>query len=156
MVTVEAKRLGEPLQAVSADLQDQLVDLIDLALQAKQAHWNVVGPHFRELHLQLDELASSSQGLVDEVAERINAIGHNPDGQAKDVVAGATFKPLPSGDLPDHDVVDAFTERLQAAIARTRARVDRTGALDPVSQDLLIEVAAALEKQRWMMDVQRR
>ena len=41
---------------LSANLQKVLVDLIELALQGKQAHWNVVGTNFRDLHLQLDEL----------------------------------------------------------------------------------------------------
>ncbi|HET6736773.1 ferritin-like domain-containing protein, partial [Mycobacterium sp.] len=41
---------------LSANLQRVLVDLIELHLQGKQAHWNVVGTNFRDLHLQLDEL----------------------------------------------------------------------------------------------------
>jgi hypothetical protein len=45
--------------ALAASLQAVLVDLIELHLQAKQAHWNVVGRNFRDLHLQLDEIADS-------------------------------------------------------------------------------------------------
>jgi hypothetical protein len=48
----ERDALGTALQAV-------LIDLIDLSLVAKQLHWNVTGPTFRELHLQLDELAQT-------------------------------------------------------------------------------------------------
>ena len=51
-------------------LQATLVDLLDLSLIAKQAHWNVVGPHFRSAHLQLDELVDIARGYVDRVAER--------------------------------------------------------------------------------------
>jgi starvation-inducible DNA-binding protein len=43
-------------QKSAAELQTVLVDLIDLGLQGKQAHWNVVGPQFRTLHLELDEV----------------------------------------------------------------------------------------------------
>jgi starvation-inducible DNA-binding protein len=41
---------------LAGDLQQVLVDLTALHLQAKQAHWNAVGRNFRDLHLQLDEI----------------------------------------------------------------------------------------------------
>ncbi|MBU1803288.1 MAG: DNA starvation/stationary phase protection protein, partial [Actinobacteria bacterium] len=40
-------------ETLGAHLQQLLVDLTDLHLQGKQAHWNVVGKNFRDLHLQL-------------------------------------------------------------------------------------------------------
>ncbi|MDU6480005.1 MAG: DNA starvation/stationary phase protection protein, partial [Corynebacterium kroppenstedtii] len=43
---------------VVSDLQKVLVDFIDLSLVAKEAHWNILGPNFRDLHLNLDELVS--------------------------------------------------------------------------------------------------
>ena len=46
----------QPSQQLVQNLQRILVDLIELHLQGKQAHWNVVGTNFRDLHLQLDEL----------------------------------------------------------------------------------------------------
>ncbi len=67
-------------------LQATLVDLVDLSLIAKQAHWNVVGSNFRSAHLQLDELVATARQYVDEVAERANAIGISPNGKAKTVV----------------------------------------------------------------------
>jgi starvation-inducible DNA-binding protein len=42
-------------EAIGAELQGVLIDLIDLSLLGKQAHWNLYGAHFRPLHLQLDE-----------------------------------------------------------------------------------------------------
>ena len=42
--------------AVGTVLQASLVDLVDLSLIGKQAHWNVIGKNFRSIHLQLDEL----------------------------------------------------------------------------------------------------
>ena len=55
----------------------------DLSLIGKQLHWTVVGPDFRPLHLQLDELVDSWRELSDTVAERAVALGVMPDGQAK-------------------------------------------------------------------------
>ena len=65
-----------------------LHELVDLSLIGKQLHWSVVGPLFRPLHLQLDELVDSWRELSDSVAERAVALGFVPDGQARAVVVG--------------------------------------------------------------------
>ena len=76
------------------ELQATLLDLVDLALTGKQLHWSVVGPNFRPLHLQLDELVDSWHELADAVAERAVAIGTFPDGQAGAVAARSLARPL--------------------------------------------------------------
>jgi starvation-inducible DNA-binding protein len=68
-------------------LQGALIDLIDLAMAAKQAHWNVCGPGFRSLHLHLDEIASVVRDLADDMAERAVALGASPDGRPASVAA---------------------------------------------------------------------
>jgi starvation-inducible DNA-binding protein len=73
---------------VGRQLQATLVELIDLSLVGKQFHWTVVGPNFRSLHLQLDELVDAWRTLSDTVAERAVALGSFPDGQANAVVEG--------------------------------------------------------------------
>ncbi|MEJ5346980.1 MAG: ferritin-like domain-containing protein, partial [Chloroflexus sp.] len=59
-------------------LNQQLADTFDLMSQAKQAHWNVKGPQFLELHELFDELAARLNGFVDLLAERITALGGMP------------------------------------------------------------------------------
>ena len=112
-------------------LQGQLVDLIDLSLLGKQAHWNLAGPNFRSLHLQLDEFIEQWRDLSDEVAER-----------------------APASQISDSDVVIGFAHRLSQAVYRARERMDRLDELDLASQDLVIEVVRVLEKQLWMFRVQ--
>ncbi|MFC8720417.1 Dps family protein, partial [Kitasatospora sp. NPDC057198] len=56
-------------------LQGALVDLVDLSLIGKQAHWNLYGPRFRSVHLQLDEVVATARDFADQVAERASAIG---------------------------------------------------------------------------------
>ena len=112
-----------PATATTTALQDSLVELIDLALQAKQYHWNVVGPHFRAVHLQLDEITDAVRINYDDVAERMAALKVAPDGRAA-TVAGAT--PLPeagSGWQRDAAAAEAMAERL--AIVSTRLRGER-------------------------------
>ena len=54
---------------------------------AKQAHWNLVGRQFHDVHLHLDELVDTARKYSDQVAERAAAIGVSPDGRAATITA---------------------------------------------------------------------
>src|SRR5690606_19483063 len=75
---VASKKLGKNLQAV-------LVDLLELSMQGKQAHWNVVGTNFRDTHLQLDEIVAAVRTFSDTIAERMRALHAVPDGRSDTV-----------------------------------------------------------------------
>lgn len=141
-------------EATGAVLQATLVDLVDLSLIAKQAHWNVVGSNFRSAHLQLDELVSAARQYVDEVAERANAIGISPNGKAKTVVESSGIPAYPDNWQSVEKTVAAIVAVLGEVIKRLRKRIDETDKTDLVTQDLLIEIAAELEKQHWMWQAQ--
>ncbi|PXY31235.1 DNA starvation/stationary phase protection protein Dps [Prauserella muralis] len=148
--------LKESDKEVTANaLQATLVDLIDLSLIAKQAHWNVVGSHFRSVHLQLDELVSAARGFTDDVAERANAIGVSPNGKAKTVADTSGLPEYPDNWQADTATIAAIVDILARVIERIRARIDETDKSDLVTQDLLIEIAAELEKQHWMWQAQQ-
>jgi starvation-inducible DNA-binding protein len=136
-------------------LQETLVELIDLGLQAKQAHWNVVGPSFRPLHAFLDEIADGYRGWSDEVAERMAAVGFAPDGRSVTVSGSTPLDQLPKGQLRDTDVLAAFDQRVTLVASHVHDRVEGLAELDTVSQDVLIEVGRGLEKQRWMIRAHR-
>jgi starvation-inducible DNA-binding protein len=136
------------------ELQATLLDLVDLALTGKQLHWSVVGPNFRALHLQLDELVDSWHDLADTVAERAVAIGTFPDGQAGAVAARSLARPLEPAAIEDHVVVRDLAHRIAEVSELARARMDRLGELDAASQDVLIEVVRTLEEQQWMVRAQ--
>jgi len=140
---------------VGKALQGALVDLIDLSLQGKQAHWNLIGHHFRSIHLQLDEVVASARLHSDTVAERAVTLGVNPDGRARTVAETSGLGSLDAGYLQDDKVIAAFVERLGSAVARMRERVEATEKPDPVTQDILIAVTADLEKHYWMFQAQR-
>jgi len=139
-------------KAVTRALQTVLVDLIDLALLGKQAHWNVVGPHFRSVHLQLDELVDAARKHADAVAERSIALGANVDGRAETVAADRTAKPMPEGELRDTDAIHDVIERLRMIVASTREQMRATEEPDPPTQDLLNSVLLDLEEQLWMFE----
>jgi starvation-inducible DNA-binding protein len=141
-------------EEVGRELQATLIELIDLALLGKQLHWSVVGPLFRPLHLQLDELIDAWRELGDAVAERAIAIGYCPDGQANAVAAGGERQRLERGPIQDQAVLRELFRRLAEAGERARTRMDRLGDLDAASQDVLTDVVRELEKQLWMVRAQ--
>ena len=132
-------------------LQATLVELIALSLIGKQLHWNIVGAGFRDLHLHLDELVDEWRDLSDTVAERAVAIGFAPDGRAPAVVEGAELEPVTPGTVKVPAAVAELTQRAAEVDERVRERQERMGEIDLTSQDVLIEVSRALEKQLWMI-----
>ncbi|MFI9808136.1 Dps family protein [Streptomyces sp. NPDC052301] len=154
MYVVKSPLGDAELKAVSEALQGALVDLVDLALVGKQIHWNIVGPRFRSIHLQLDEVVTSARAHSDTVAERSSALGVPPDGRAATVASDSGIGATPAGWIKDADAVGAMVNALGAVITRMRERVEATGQPDPVSQDLLIGITADLEKHHWMFQAE--
>ncbi|OGN84951.1 MAG: hypothetical protein A2X23_01605 [Chloroflexi bacterium GWC2_73_18] len=144
-----------PISDTAVALQETLVELIDLSLQTKQAHWNVAGPNFKPLHELLDEFTDGYRGWYDEVAERLAAIGVAPDGRTATVAANSPLAPLPAGQLDDRALVALVEERVAGVAGRVRGRMERLGEHDLVTQDLLIGIVHGLEKQVWMLRAQR-
>lgn len=137
-------------------LQQLLVDLTDLALLGKQAHWNVVGPNFRDLHLQLDEIVDAAREFADQVAERMRAVYVVPDGSAARVAAGSSLPAFPGGEVDSAVVVERITAALYAVIGTVREIHDDIDAADPTTADLLHVVTERLEQLAWMVAAERR
>ncbi|MDG9716009.1 DNA starvation/stationary phase protection protein [Streptomyces sp. DH24] len=155
MTTAVKSTLPEEARRVTCEaLQETLTDLLGLSLTGKQAHWNIVGPRFRSVHLQLDELVTAVRGFADTVAERSAALGVPPDGRPETVASDFRLPSPKEGWLRDSDVVQLMVEALEKAVGRLRERIDATEKSDPVTQDLLIGITAELEKQRWMFDAE--
>lgn len=139
---------------VAALLQGRLVDAIDFALQLKQAHWCVVGSNFRAVHLQLDEILIDVRAASDEIAERISTLGIVPDGRAGTLPEQSQLKPMEAEFLGATPTVTVIADRLKQLLSGLRDAIGEAGDLDPVSEDLLIGIAAPLEKHLWMLQSQ--
>ncbi len=137
-------------------LQQLLVDLSDLALQGKQAHWNVVGPNFRDLHLQLDEIVDAARAFSDEVAERMRAVYVVPDGSAARVAAQTSLPPFPTGEVDAPVVVEKITASLYGVAATVRRIHDDIDSADPTTADLLHAILDRVEQLAWMVSAERR
>ncbi|OON71699.1 Dps family protein [Streptomyces tsukubensis] len=150
MYVVKSPLPEADLKVVSEALQGALVDLVDLSLVAKQIHWNVIGPRFRSVHLQLDDVVESARQHMDTVAERASTLGVSPDGRAATVANSSGIGEIHAGWIKDEDAVGSMVDSLNAVIGRMRERVAATETPDPVTQDLLIAITADLEKHHWM------
>ena len=158
-LTVVSMNISSPLSADATKvtgeaLQATLVDLIDLSLLGKQAHWNVVGPLFKTVHEHLDEVVDTARQYSDEVAERAVALGVNPDGTAGTVAKESPLSPLGATWVPTGDAVAAVVAALDTITSRLRERIAVLDEVDLVSQDLIIEVTDAIEAHRWMFAAQ--
>ena len=139
---------------VGRELEATLLELVDLSLLGKQLQLSLSGPLAPVLHRHLDELVESWRGLASKAAERAITIGYWPDGQADAVATRDEHAAVARGPVEDQAVVSLLVQFLAAVNERTRGRLSRLGALDVVSQQVLIEVVRQLEQQLWMVRAQ--
>ncbi|WP_121708992.1 DNA starvation/stationary phase protection protein [Streptomyces sp. E5N91] len=156
MTVINSSLPEKDREVAGTALQATLVDLLDLSLVAKQAHWNLYGPRFRSIHLQLDEVVVTARAFADTVAERAAALGVSPDGRGVTIAGTSGVPSFPGGWIKDGDAVDALVRTFAAVTKRVRARIEETGPADAVTQDLLIGLTAELEKQSWMFQAENR
>jgi starvation-inducible DNA-binding protein len=142
--------------ALATALQRVLVDLIELHLQGKQAHWNVVGTNFRDLHLQLDEVVDAAREASDTIAERMRALDSVPDGRSDTIAATTNLPGYPAGEQSTTEVVDVITTRVYATVDTLREVHDAVDAEDPSTADLLHQIIDSLEKLAWMIKSENR
>lgn len=140
---------------VGQGLQASLIDLIDLSLLAKQAHWNLTGRNFRSLHLQLDEIVATARTHMDTVAERAVAIGVNPDGRSTTVAEHRMTPQLDAGYLQDDKVIASFVDIFHGLVGRFRERLGVAGNADAVTENIIAEISQDLEKHYWMLQAER-
>ena len=139
-----------------ASLQQVLVDMIELHLQGKQAHWNVVGTNFRDLHLQLDEVVDFAREGSDTIAERIRALRATPDGRTDTVAADTTLPQCPPYEHSTAEVVDLISTRIYATVDTLRGVHDVVDAEDPTTADILHQLIDGLEKLGWLISSENR
>jgi starvation-inducible DNA-binding protein len=145
-------RTFEAPASLFENLQTVLVDLIELHLQGKQAHWNVVGTNFRDVHLQLDSIADIAREASDTIAERMRALDAVPDGRSDTVVAITTVPAVPPGLLGVTETVDIITNRIYAVVWTIRAVHDEVDAYDPSTGGLAArDHIDDLEKGAWLL-----
>jgi starvation-inducible DNA-binding protein len=143
-------------ERLAKHLQQLLVDLSELALQGKQAHWNVVGRNFRDLHLQLDEVVDAAREFSDQVAERMRALQVTPDARSATIAEETTLAPFPAREVDSATCVDLLVAALYGVAGTARRIHDDVDEEDPTSADILHVVLERLEQLAWMIDAENR
>ncbi len=134
-------------------LNQQLADTFDLFSQAKQAHWNVKGPDFFQLHELFDELADAARGYIDLIAERITALGGEARGTARMAAATSRLADYPTGLMSGVEHVRSLADRWGRVAATTRAGIaTATEAGDLCTADLLSDISRGLDKHLWFLE----
>jgi len=134
-------------------LNARLADTFDLYSQLKQAHWNVKGSDFIQLHELYDTIAESVLEYVDTIAERATALGGLALGTARMAAAASTLDEYPADAVAGMDTVAAIADRLGVYGASARAAIEAALELDDQdTADLFIEVSRATDKHLWFVE----
>lgn len=134
-------------------LQPVLVDALDLAAQAKQAHWNVKGPHFAQLHSLFDGLYDHAGGHADDLAERIVQLGGTALGTVQTVAKTTRIDAYPLDAVSGDAHLTATANGLAAFAKSVRAAIDDAAKLgDADTADLFTGISRAVDKDLWMVE----
>jgi len=148
-IDLSAKARGR----VVAILNARLADAIDLQLQAKQAHWNVKGPNFIALHELFDKIAAELGGHIDDMAERITALGGVAEGTVQAVSGRSRLEPYPLALAEGRAHLDALATALARFGKSVRKAIDETSkAGDAGTSDLFTGVSRAVDKDLWLVE----
>ena len=138
---------------VTALLNARLADALDLQMQAKQAHWNVKGPQFIALHELFDRLAAEIDGHVDEMAERITALGGIAEGTVQAVAGRSKLDayPLDIAEGRAHlDALAAAYARFAKSVRKAIDEADKAGDAD--TSDLFTGISRSADKGLWLLE----
>jgi starvation-inducible DNA-binding protein len=134
-------------------LQARLADAIDLSTQAKQAHWNVKGPHFIGLHELFDQVHEHVDEAVDLAAERLVALGGIAEGTARVAAKRSGLEEYPLDIASGIDHCTALANALAAFGKAVRKSIDEAAeAGDQDTADLFTEVSRQADKDLWMVE----
>ena len=144
---------AEKRTKINRVLNQHLADSFDLLSQVKQAHWNVKGSDFWQLHKLFDEVAEQAEEWVDELAERVTALGGYATGTVRMAAASSTLPEFPTDITAGMDYVKAVAARLAAFTNSARGAIDQTDTLgDANTADLLTEISRGADKYLYFLE----
>ncbi len=134
-------------------LNQHLADTIDLYSQTKQAHWNVKGPQFFQLHELFDKLAEEIEEQIDMIAERATSLGGIARGTARQAAAASRLPDYPVEAISGQQHIESLVVCVAPLAATTRAAIDTASRLgDAGTADLFTEISRALDKTLWFLE----
>jgi|SRR5690554_3305140 len=144
---------SEARSELIALLNKNLAEALDLYSQTKQAHWNVKGVDFIQLHELFDELAENLEGHVDELAERATALGGVARGTVRMAAADSDLAEYPDDVADGIKHVGLLADRYGEYGNRVREAIDKAEELgDPVTADLFTGISRDLDKHLYFLE----
>lgn len=143
----------EKVGAVVTDLNTLLCNYSVYYQNLRNFHWNIQGQNFFDLHGRFEELYNDARKKIDEIAERILTLRHQPLSRLEDYLAIAK---IPEADLieDDREMVLIVLENHRILIDKLRSIIEKANdANDEGTIDLAAGMLADLEKKSWMLDV---
>ena len=138
---------------ITTMLNQQLADMFDLYSQTKQAHWNVKGPEFIQLHKLFDELAEVVLEAIDVIAERVTALGGVAMGTVHMAAQSSRLPEFPGKAVLAMACVEVLAVRFASAAETTRSAINiASERQDETTSNLLQDVSAKLDKSLWFLE----
>ncbi len=136
-----------------AILNQTLAATLDLKTQTKQAHWNVKGMDFYQLHELFDEMATELEEYVDMVAERVTALGGTALGTARIAAAESILSEYDLDAVSGAQHVTVLADRYGAYAKHVREAIGQTEDLgDADTADLYTEISRTIDKRLWFLE----
>jgi len=143
----------EVRQQMIGVLNQQLAQTLDLYTQTKQAHWNVKGTSFFQLHELFDKVAEDVFGFVDTIAERATALGGYACGTARMAAANSSLPEYPREAIDGRQHLEALIDRFARCVAANRKALDDAqNKGDAATADIFTDVARAADKALWFLE----
>jgi len=129
-------------------LQQTLLELLALRQVAHQAHWNVIGPEFYQLHEFYEELYTGLDAPIDTLGARLRSLGFPVDARPSSVAGTVTFRD--PGEAGAETTLTGVVGPYRQVSASLYDRIEATGD-DLPTQDLLIGISRMIDKHLWMI-----
>jgi len=144
---------AEKRAALIEMLNQSLADTLDLYTQVKQAHWNVKGKDFYQLHLLFDEIAGEIEPFVDLLAERVTSLGGYATGTARMAAKHSALPEYPTDALEGRQHLEALIERFGIYCGAIRRGIDDSDEIgEPSTADLYTEISRVVDKRLWFLE----
>lgn len=138
-------------RALIDSLNQRLAETVDLYTQVKQAHWNVKGMEFFQLHELFDKLAGEILPFVDTIAERVTALGGYANGTLRMAASASGLPDFPRDAIDGRQMLDAIIDRYSRYVAGNRNAM-RQSEQDLATQDILIDIGRVTDKHLYFLE----
>lgn len=138
--------------ALETALNVQVANWTLLGMKLHHYHWYVKGPQFFTLHEKFEELYNEAAGYVDELAERLLAIGGQPVSTLKQSIELSTLEEAKGGEEAKAMVAELVKDLGVVARELTETIPVAEEGSDQPTADLLIGMRASIEKHMWMLN----